>query len=53
MKSIKPGDMIIPSPYDGLGRNPFLVLEVHAFHNITSLYIMANNGTTSHPLKGV
>lgn len=46
MESIKPGDLIIPSMWDGLGNNPMLVLEVHSMNRIHPLYVRALNGTT-------
>ena len=46
MESIKPGDLVTLSPYDGLGTNPFLVLEVHSMDLIHPLYVRALNGTT-------
>jgi hypothetical protein len=30
MQNIKPGDTVILGPENGLGRNPFLVLEVRS-----------------------
>jgi hypothetical protein len=44
--NIKPGDLVTLSPYDGLGCNPFLVLEVHSMERIHPLYVRALNGTT-------
>ena len=34
MESIKPGDLVTLSPYDGLGTNPFLVREVHSYDGL-------------------
>ncbi len=48
---IKPGDLIIPSVWDGLGNNPMLVLEVHTngpsgVPLIRPLKIRGQNGNT-------
>jgi hypothetical protein len=45
-RDIKPGDMIIPSVWDGLGKNPFLVLEVHAKSQLRPLKVRGQNGNT-------
>ena len=45
-QNIKPGDLVTLSPYDGLGANPFLVLEVHSMDFIRPLYVRALDGTT-------
>jgi hypothetical protein len=44
--NIKPGDLIIPSPWDGLGMNPFLVLEVVSKDVIHRLRLRGQNGNT-------
>ncbi len=45
-QNIKPGDLVTLGPYDGLGTNPFLVLEVHSMERIHPLYVRSLNGTT-------
>ena len=43
---IKPGDLIIPCVWDGLGKNPFLVLEVHSKNLLRPLKVRGQNGNT-------
>ncbi len=45
-RDIKPGDLIIPSTWDGLGKNPFLVLEVHSKDLLRPLKVRGHNGNT-------
>lgn len=46
MQNIKPGDLVILGPENGLGRNPFLVLEVRSRDLIRPLYVRGQNGNT-------
>lgn len=43
---IKPGDLIIPCVWDGLGKNPMLVLEVHSKDLLRPLKVRGQNGNT-------
>ena len=46
MNNIKPGDTVILGGENGLGKNPFLVLEVHPENLIHRLYVRGRNGET-------
>lgn len=46
MQNIKPGDLVVLGPESGLGRNPFLVLEVRSKELINPLYVRGSNGAT-------
>ena len=46
MQNIKPGDLVILGPSSGLGKNPFLVLQVHSKDLLHPLYVRGQNGTT-------
>lgn len=43
-RNIKAGDLIIPSAWDGLGKNPMLVLEVHSKDLLRPLKVRGQNG---------